>query len=117
MVSDKLLVSTRKGLFTISRKAAQWQIAAVEFLGDNVSITLTDHRDGRSYARGATDDKGNFYPLLHTACEHAYDSDAFRILTRVFGGTGAEPLFESHGFVGMQISEEYVRDFPAFLLD
>ena len=25
-------------------------------------------RDGRIYARGATDDKGNFFPLLHTAC-------------------------------------------------
>jgi acetylornithine deacetylase/succinyl-diaminopimelate desuccinylase-like protein len=25
-------------------------------------------RDGRIYARGATDDKGNFFPLLHVAC-------------------------------------------------
>jgi acetylornithine deacetylase/succinyl-diaminopimelate desuccinylase-like protein len=25
-------------------------------------------RDGRLYARGASDDKGNFWPLLHTAC-------------------------------------------------
>src|SRR5918997_7187898 len=25
-------------------------------------------RDGRLYARGATDDKGNFLPLLHVAC-------------------------------------------------
>ena len=28
-------------------------------------------RDGRIYARGATDDKGNFLPLLHVACELA----------------------------------------------
>jgi acetylornithine deacetylase/succinyl-diaminopimelate desuccinylase-like protein len=28
-------------------------------------------RDGRIYARGACDDKGNFLPLLHTACEMA----------------------------------------------
>src|SRR3954447_10814803 len=28
-------------------------------------------RDGRLYARGATDDKGNFLPLLYVACELA----------------------------------------------
>src|SRR4051794_29319908 len=28
-------------------------------------------RDGRIYARGASDDKGNFLPLLHVACELA----------------------------------------------
>ena len=26
-------------------------------------------RDGRLYARGASDDKGNFLPVLHAACE------------------------------------------------
>jgi acetylornithine deacetylase/succinyl-diaminopimelate desuccinylase-like protein len=28
-------------------------------------------RDGRLYARGASDDKGNFWPLLYTACDLA----------------------------------------------
>jgi acetylornithine deacetylase/succinyl-diaminopimelate desuccinylase-like protein len=30
-------------------------------------------RDGRIYARGAADDKGNFWPLLHAACALARD--------------------------------------------
>jgi acetylornithine deacetylase/succinyl-diaminopimelate desuccinylase-like protein len=32
-------------------------------------------RDGRIYARGAADDKGNFLPLLHVACELARAGD------------------------------------------
>jgi acetylornithine deacetylase/succinyl-diaminopimelate desuccinylase-like protein len=32
-------------------------------------------RDGRIYARGATDDKGNFFPLLHVACALAAAGD------------------------------------------
>lgn len=32
-------------------------------------------RDGRIYARGASDDKGNFYPVLFAACELAMKGD------------------------------------------
>ncbi|MBI5104546.1 MAG: M20/M25/M40 family metallo-hydrolase [Solirubrobacterales bacterium] len=32
-------------------------------------------RDGRIYARGAADDKGNFYPLLFAACAMARDGE------------------------------------------
>jgi acetylornithine deacetylase/succinyl-diaminopimelate desuccinylase-like protein len=34
-----------------------------------------DIRDGRIYARGAADDKGNFLPLLHVACELAREGE------------------------------------------
>jgi hypothetical protein len=43
-VSEKLLVSTRKGLFTVSHSAGRWDIAAVDFVGDDVTLTLTDTR-------------------------------------------------------------------------
>jgi acetylornithine deacetylase/succinyl-diaminopimelate desuccinylase-like protein len=39
-------------------------------------------RDGRIYARGAADDKGNFLPLLHVACELARE-DALPVNVRV----------------------------------
>jgi acetylornithine deacetylase/succinyl-diaminopimelate desuccinylase-like protein len=41
-----------------------------------------DIRDGRIYARGACDDKGNFLPLLHVACELA-DAGALPVNVRV----------------------------------
>jgi acetylornithine deacetylase/succinyl-diaminopimelate desuccinylase-like protein len=41
-----------------------------------------DIRDGRMYARGACDDKGNFLPLLHVACAMA-DTDELPVNVRV----------------------------------
>lgn len=61
-MSDTLLVSTRKGLFTVSRQGAGWDITSVDFLGDNVSLTLTDHRDGSCYAAL---DHGHFGVKVH----------------------------------------------------
>ncbi len=49
-MSDRLLVSTRKGLFTIERRGRAWSIAKVDFLADNVTLALSDPRDGRTYA-------------------------------------------------------------------
>ena len=39
-------------------------------------------RNGRVYARGATDDKGNFLPLLHVACAMAVGGRAARARAR-----------------------------------
>lgn len=47
---QQLLVSTRKGLFTVKRAARGWAVAAADFLGDNVTLTLSDSRDGATYA-------------------------------------------------------------------
>jgi acetylornithine deacetylase/succinyl-diaminopimelate desuccinylase-like protein len=49
----------------------------VQSIGDAAAWTTPpfepDLRDGRIYARGAADDKGNFLPLLHVACALAAD--------------------------------------------
>ena len=49
-MSDRLLVSTRKGLFVLERGAGAWRIARKAFLGDNVTLALADPRDGSWYA-------------------------------------------------------------------
>ena len=46
-MSDTLLVSTRKGLFTVAFVGGRWDIVGADFLGDNISFTLADPRSGR----------------------------------------------------------------------
>ncbi len=61
-MSDRLLVSTRKGLFHVTRDVVGWAVRAVDFMGDNVTLTLTDRRDGSHYAAL---DHGHFGVKLH----------------------------------------------------
>ncbi len=61
-MSDRLLISTRKGLFTVARNGGAWEIVDTAFLGDNVSLTLSDARSGRHYAAL---DHGHFGVKLH----------------------------------------------------
>lgn len=49
-MSATLLVSTRKGLFVLERKAKTWRIAQRAFLGDNIALSMVDPRDGSWYA-------------------------------------------------------------------
>src|SRR4051812_39615035 len=49
-MSDRILLSTRKGLFTAEAKAGRWQVTGTSFLGDNVTLALHDPRDGALYA-------------------------------------------------------------------
>lgn len=49
-MSDRILVSTRKGLFSFVRGARAWKIERVSFLGDGVSLAAFDARDGALYA-------------------------------------------------------------------
>src|SRR5262249_24389850 len=72
-MSGTLLVSTRKGLFTVARKAKQWDITGVEFLGDNVTLALGDGRDGR---RDAGLDKGHCGVKLHRSTANGWEEIA-----------------------------------------
>ncbi len=72
-MSDKLLVSTRKGLFTVRRGTNQWAVAEVDFLGDNVTLTFTDHRDGTTYAAL---DHGHFGAKLHRSSATGWEEIA-----------------------------------------
>jgi hypothetical protein len=49
-MSTRALVATRKGLFTVERRASGWTLARVAFAGDNVPMALADARDGAIYA-------------------------------------------------------------------
>ena len=72
-MSDTLLVSTRKGLFTVARKAGGWDIDKVDFLGDNVTLTLADTRDGRRYAAL---DHGHFGVKVHRSTTTGWEEIA-----------------------------------------
>jgi len=49
-MSNTILVSTRKGLFTVSRGRGGWAVSNGDFVGDNVTLTMHDPRDGSDYA-------------------------------------------------------------------
>jgi photosystem II stability/assembly factor-like uncharacterized protein len=65
-MSDRMFVATRKGLFILSRRAAGWSITGTAFLGDNVTLVMHDHRDGRVYAAL---DHGHFGVKLHRSTD------------------------------------------------
>ena len=49
-MSDRILVSTRKGLFDVTRNGKGWNVSEGAFLGDNVTLALHDTRDATDYA-------------------------------------------------------------------
>src|SRR5262249_14726065 len=63
-MSDRIVVATRKGLFTVEARASNWIVARADFVGDNVSCFLADERDGSVYAAL---EHGHFGVKLHRA--------------------------------------------------
>ena len=49
-MSNRCLVATRKGLFTLDRGASKWSIGRVSFLGDNCTLVMHDPRNGELIA-------------------------------------------------------------------
>ena len=72
-MSDQLLVSTRKGLFTVERCGNCWDIAKVDFLADNVTLALSDKRSGRKYAAL---DHGHFGVKVHRSTGDGWEEIA-----------------------------------------
>jgi hypothetical protein len=63
-VSDRVLASTRKGLFVIERDGGGWRLAHHAFVGDNVTFCLADARTDTWYAAL---DLGHFGVKLHAS--------------------------------------------------
>lgn len=49
-MQNKVMISTRKGLFEAQKKGRSWAISECHFAGDNVTLTMRDPRDGTDYA-------------------------------------------------------------------
>jgi hypothetical protein len=62
-MSERILVSTRKGLFSVERNGNGWAIGDdVGFLGDNVTLAMHDPRTGNDFAAL---DHGHFGVKIH----------------------------------------------------
>ena len=46
----EILVSTRKGLFTLTKAKKKWAVSRGDFVGDSITLTLHDRRDDTTYA-------------------------------------------------------------------
>lgn len=49
-MNEHALIATRKGLFELVRSNGKWEIGNTRFLGEPVSMMLSDRRDGALYA-------------------------------------------------------------------
>ena len=65
-MSDRILVGTRKGLFTVRRDNGNWRVADTHFLGDPVNLVMRDSRDNHVYAAL---DTGHFGTKLHRSAD------------------------------------------------
>ncbi|MEO8460559.1 MAG: exo-alpha-sialidase [Dokdonella sp.] len=85
-LTQRLLVSTRKGLFVLAQADDRWQIERVAFLGDNVTFALADRRDGSWYAAL---NLGHFGVKLRRSVDQGITWDELAVPTYAEGQTVA----------------------------
>lgn len=66
-MSDRCYIATRKGLFTVDRRATRWSISRATFVGDNVTIVMHDPRNGNLFAAL---NHGHFGIKVHRSTDH-----------------------------------------------
>ena len=72
-MNDTIQVSTRKGLFWVARRNGSWMIEHADFLGDNVTLTMSDPRSGRHFAAL---DHGHFGVKMHRSTAKGWEEIA-----------------------------------------
>lgn len=85
----RLVIGTRKGLFTVERTGSRWAVAGVAFLGDNVSMAMVDPRDGSIFAAL---DHGHFGAKLHRSGDDGATWEEVGVPTYPEPGPGEEDL-------------------------
>jgi hypothetical protein len=91
IMSTLLHLGTRKGLFTLTRKAAGWGIDRVDFLGQPVNMLLHDHRDRTLYACLAL---GHFGAKMHRSVDGGQHWQEIAVPVYPEGAVSAVPSFE-----------------------
>jgi hypothetical protein len=88
-MGQRLLVGTRKGLFTVEPAGPHWAISRVSFPGDHVPMLLADPRDGMIYAAL---EHGHFGTKLHRSADGGSTWDEIGVPVYPEPGPGeAEP--------------------------
>ncbi|MEO6595051.1 MAG: exo-alpha-sialidase [Planctomycetota bacterium] len=90
----QILISTRKGLFVITRKGRSWQLSGPEFRGVPVSMALFDGRDGSCYAAL---DHGHFGAKLHRRVGRKWNELPAPVYPQLKKGKNGKPKVEKEG--------------------
>lgn len=103
-MSDRLHISTRKGLFTVERTSNGWSIDNVAFLGMNITMSLADPRDGSWFA---AIDHGHFGTHLHRSHDEGRTWDEIAVPQYPAGATVPQrmPDGSSESFKPAALSE------------